>query len=224
MSTAARPATTRSAPARPRPGTRPGPSARAAARRRPSLVEVPAAAPAVAGNGVFAGVVVALLLGGMAVLLVLNTTLAQGAFEITALTRAQNALAVQEQTLLQQVAVEESPESLQSRADKLGMVPVSAPVFLRLSDGAVLGTPIPAAQPGSGPVRTPSSTAATGPAHPAAATQPTAVARPATAARPGAAARPTRVVGIDAAVLVPAPRAHGAVARTTSPSTSGGHR
>ena len=51
---------------------------------------------------------------------------------------------MQEQTLLQQVANEESPESLQKRADQLGMVPVSAPVFLRLADGAVLGTPVPA--------------------------------------------------------------------------------
>jgi hypothetical protein len=99
---------------------------------------------AVAGNGVFALVVVGLLVVGMGVLLGLNTSLAQGAFEISALTRVQSNLAVQEQQLLQEVAVAEAPESLQRRADALGMVPVSSPVFLRLADGAVLGTPVAA--------------------------------------------------------------------------------
>nr|MDA8436553.1 hypothetical protein [Actinomycetales bacterium] len=135
-------ATARAATARPR--TVRHQPARATARRRPVLTEVPPAPASVAGNGVFALVVVGLLLVGMGVLLGLNTSLAQGAFEISALTRTQNALAVQEQQLLQQVAVAEAPESLQQRADALGMVPVASPVFLRLADGAVLGTPVPA--------------------------------------------------------------------------------
>jgi hypothetical protein len=105
---------------------------------------VPAAPAAVAGNGVFALVVVGMLVAGMGVLLVLNTSLAQGAFELGALNAAKSHLAVQEQQLLQQVALSESPEALQHRADVLGMVPVAAPVFLRLADGAVLGDPVPA--------------------------------------------------------------------------------
>jgi hypothetical protein len=142
MSTATRAAAAR--PSRTSPRTAPRPTTRPAARRRPTLVEVPAPAPAVAGNAMFALVVVAMLLGGMVVLLVLNTSLAQGAFELGALGRAQSQLGVQEQRLLQDVAQQESPESLQKRADGLGMVPVTAPVFLRLADGAVLGNPIPA--------------------------------------------------------------------------------
>jgi len=134
MSSAARSAAARPATRRPRTST-------AAPRRRATLVEVPAPAPAVAGNGVFALVVVGLLVGGMVMLLVLNTTLAQGAFEISSLSRTQNQLAVQEQQLLQQVALEEAPDSLQKRAAALGMVPVTSPVFLRLADGAVLGIP-----------------------------------------------------------------------------------
>jgi len=126
----------RTAPAR----RRPTPAA-PAARRRPILTEVPAAPAVVAGRGVFALVVLGMLVAGMGVLLVLNTSLAQGAFELGALTKTQGALAVQEQHLLQQVALEESPDALQVRASALGMVPVAAPVFLRLSDGAVLGTP-----------------------------------------------------------------------------------
>jgi len=112
--------------------------------RRPALVAAPAPRATVAGNGVFALVVVGILLTGMVLLLVLNTTLAQGAFEIGSLTKAQNQLAVTEQQLVQEVALTEAPESLQKRAAALGMVPVTSPVFLRLADGAVLGTPTPA--------------------------------------------------------------------------------
>jgi len=137
MSATARAATSR--PARRGPAaTRPVP------RRRPALTPVPAAPAAVAGNGVFALVVVGMLVAGMGVLLVLNTSLAQGAFELGALNSAKSHLAVQEQQLLQQVALAESPEALQHRADVLGMVPVAAPVFLRLADGAILGDPVPA--------------------------------------------------------------------------------
>jgi hypothetical protein len=147
VSTATRPARTARPAARPGAARRPssgGPAARAAARRRAQIVALPDPRPAVAGNGVFALVVVGMLVGGMVLLLVLNTSLAQGAFEIGTLTRSQNQLAVQEQQLLQEVARAEAPESLQARADSLGMVPVTAPVFLRLADGAVLGIPKPA--------------------------------------------------------------------------------
>jgi hypothetical protein len=116
------------------------------------LREVPAPSPAVAGNGVFAIIVVGMLVGGMVLLLVLNTTLAQGSFELGALNRTERDLAVQEQRLVQQVALAESPEALQHRADRLGMVPASTPVFLRLADGAVLGLPRPAEAP---PARAP---------------------------------------------------------------------
>jgi hypothetical protein len=140
--TAPRPATARST-------TNLVTSARPAARpttrtRRPVLVAAPSPRASVAGNGVFALVVISILLAGMVLLLVLNTTLAQGAFEIGSLTKAQNQLAVTEQQLVQDVAQAEAPESLQQRAAALGMVPVTSPVFLRLADGAVLGTPTPA--------------------------------------------------------------------------------
>lgn len=136
MSTAARSA--RPATRRPASGS---PAARAAARRRAQITALPTPGPAVAGNGVFALVVVGMLVGGMVLLLVLNTSLAQGAFEIGTLSKSQAQLAVQEQELLQDVARAEAPEALQRRADALGMVPVTSPVFLRLADGAVLGIP-----------------------------------------------------------------------------------
>ena len=142
-----RPARTSTARAGSARGTATRPTTgRAASRpRRPALTAAPAPRPSVAGNGVFALVVIGILLTGMVMLLVLNTTLAQGAFEIGSLTKTQNQLAVTEQQLLQAVAAEEAPEALQRRATALGMVPVTSPVFLRLADGAVLGTPTAAA-------------------------------------------------------------------------------
>jgi hypothetical protein len=126
-----------------RPASRPGSTTRTRTRR-PALREVPPPAASVAGNGMFALIVAGLLVLGMLGLLVLNTTLAQGAFEIGSLTQVKRDLAVNEQRLLQVVAQAEAPESLQQRADALGMVPAQAPVFLRLADRTVLGRPTPA--------------------------------------------------------------------------------
>jgi hypothetical protein len=127
----------------------------------------------------------------MVMLLVLNTTLAQGAFEISSLTSTQNQRAVQEQQLLQQVALEEAPDSLQKRASALGMVAVTSPVFLRLADGAVLGIPHPAtAAPRSLP-RTGPATAGTGDAAAADPAPVTDAAAPDTSAKTGAAVRGT---------------------------------
>ena len=157
---------------------------RTRAGARASLTVAPEARAAVAGNGIFALVVVGLLLAGMVMLLVLNTSLAQGSFEIGSLTKTQDALAVSEQQLLQQVARAEAPESLQARATELGMVPVSSPVFLRLADGAVLGTPTPAvrlARPaGTNSPAAPAAVTTTTPTKTATTPQP-ATAKPATA-------------------------------------------
>jgi len=165
---------------------------------------VPAPRAAVAGNGVFALVVVGMLVAGMGVLLVLNTSLAQGAFELGSLNSAKSHLAVQEQGLLQQVALAESPEALQHRAEVLGMVPVAAPVFLRLADGAVLGTPVAAkAAPRAKHVTgLPSTGGAAG----------TTAARTSTTGT-------TSAVG-DAAVADPAPQSDAAAADTTRTGTS----
>lgn len=96
------------------------------------------------GRGVFVAVVGALVLAGMAMLLILNTTLAQGAFDLQQLRAEYDALQVQEQSLAQQVERAQSPEALKAQAVRLGMVPVQVPAFLRLADGKVLGEPTPA--------------------------------------------------------------------------------
>ncbi len=228
MSATARAATTRPAPRRtPRPTTR-RPASPSAPRTRPVLREVAPPAPAVAGRGLFAGVVVGLLVAGMGSLLLLNTSLAAGAFEIGSLTRAQHQLAVQEQQLQQVVAVAESPESLQQRAAALGMVPASSPVFLRLADGRVLGdpsaaprsrTPKPAAGAASGvsPGGRPAATTATG----GAGSTTGGATTTATASGDGAVADQP----VDAAVADPAPGTAGTTTTSgTTTTTAGGHR
>lgn len=115
--------------------------------RAPRLRLAPRPAPSVAGNGAFLAIVGALILAGMAALLVLNTSLAQGAFELQRLQAQQSDLQITEQSLQQQVEAAQSPVALKARADELGMVPVTVPAFLRLADGTVLGDPTPATRP-----------------------------------------------------------------------------
>jgi hypothetical protein len=216
VSTATRTARTSSRPSDARANV----AARAAERRRaarPVLREVPQPAPAVAGTGIFALVVTGLLVGGMVLLLVLNTSLAQGAFEIGALTKEQRQLAVTEQRLLQEVAVAESPESLQREARRLGMVASVAPVFLRLADGKVLGTPQPADAVAVTVTAPRTAPAATGTQAPSRSTSRPASTPAAPAAPAAAAAAPaTAAAESDAAVADPAPQSDAAVPDTGS--------
>jgi hypothetical protein len=139
----------------------------------------------------FVVLVLVLLTGGLLSLLLLNTVLAQDAFVLYDLKKRAAALADREQALQQQVAAEAAPHLLASRARKLGMVPAENPVFLRLSDGRILGVPRPATAPPK--------PAATRPAQPSTAragapTRPTArpTARPAARPAAPAARTPTR--------------------------------
>ena len=100
-----------------------------------------------AGLGVFVAMIMGLLTLGMIVLLLLNTALNQGAFELQNLQQEQQKLSDQEQTLIQTVTEQQSPQVLARRAAALGMLPVTSPVFLRLRDGAILGVPLPAVKP-----------------------------------------------------------------------------
>lgn len=117
---------------------------REARRRHLAPVPTPTRRPA---RGPFIAVLAVLLGAGLLGLLGLNTALAQGSFVAFDL-RAENAvLAEREQDLLQAVAATESPEALEQRAAKLGMVRAENPVFLRLADGKVLGVPVAAQAP-----------------------------------------------------------------------------
>lgn len=126
----------------------------------------------------FVLLVAALLVCGLGGLLMLNTTLAQGSFRLQDLQSRATALAGEQQALNGQVALEGTPQRLAARASAFGMVPSTTPVFIRISDGAILGRP-GAAKAAPRPAHPASTATATG-AKPTA----TATARPAATAKP----------------------------------------
>jgi hypothetical protein len=85
--------------------------------------------------------VVSLLAAGLVGLLLLNTELQRGTFQVTALNQQASQLRDQQEQLERQARTLESPQNLADRALRMGMVPNPNPVFLRLSDGQVLGVP-----------------------------------------------------------------------------------
>jgi hypothetical protein len=100
----------------------PGRGEAAAPRPRPTVAR--AASPATAlplPRIPFILLVLALLGGGLICLLVVNTTLGATSFRISQLQSDNAKLSLQEQTLLGQVAKEQSPQGIEQRAYQLGM-------------------------------------------------------------------------------------------------------
>ncbi|MGO4463631.1 hypothetical protein AB4039_41165 [Streptomyces sp. M-16] len=156
-------------------GRFPGGKAGRAAR----LVRVrPAAATAgQAARMPFVLLVVALLGGGLISLLLLNSALNQGSFQLTRLKKETTALTDEQQALQRDVDGYSAPDALQRRAHELGLVPGGSPVFIG-SDGKVAGAPTPAEAPPApappaaapSPVPSPSPSASGGAGAPAPAT------------------------------------------------------
>ncbi|MFF3426152.1 hypothetical protein [Streptomyces sp. NPDC002602] len=105
----------------------------------------------------FVLLVVALLGGGLISLLLLNSALNQGSFQLTQLKKETLVLTDEEQALQRDVDGYSAPDALQRRAHELGLVPGGSPVFIG-PDGKVAGTasqaqappppsPAPVAQP-----------------------------------------------------------------------------
>lgn len=126
-------------------------------RRRALLTVVPAGEPQ--PRAPFAFSIVALMVTGLIGLLVLNTVLAKDAFKLHALQVEGRKLADTEQFLTREVEALRSPSVLAGKAAAMGMVQAGPPAFLRLPDGAVLGSaapaqapaPVPAPQPQAAP-------------------------------------------------------------------------
>lgn len=77
--------------------------------------------------------------------LMLSIILSDGAYQISSLQVEQTQLSRTEQALAEELELLKSPQSLAQRAETLGMVVGSgSPAFLRLSDGALVGTPVAA--------------------------------------------------------------------------------
>jgi len=94
-----------------------------------------------ASRGMFV-IVLAIILGvGLLGMLVINTTLAQGAFTVSELRSTQKELSRTEATLIESVAALAAPTVLEEKARNLGMVPSSTPAFIQIPTGKVLGKP-----------------------------------------------------------------------------------
>ncbi|CAL9315313.1 septum formation initiator family protein [Streptomyces sp. SudanB182_2057] len=93
----------------------------------------------------FVLLVVLLLGGGLIGLLVLNSALSEGSFELADLRKRTKTLTDEEQALQRDIDAYSAPDALQRRARELGMVPGGDPAFLA-PDGTVKG--VPSAAPG----------------------------------------------------------------------------
>ncbi len=110
-------------------------AARANRRARPKVAY---AAVIVAGLGVI-----------MLSQLMMSIALSDGAYTINRLMSDQKSQARSIQALTEELGTLSSPQNLAVNAESLGMVQNTNPVWLRMSDGAVIGTPT-AAAPGTG--------------------------------------------------------------------------
>jgi len=76
--------------------------------------------------------------------LLLSIVTSDGAYQLASLQSQQRSLAQEQQALSENLSLLGSQQNLAVQAESLGMVLGSTtPVFLRLSDGAVIGTPVP---------------------------------------------------------------------------------
>jgi len=85
--------------------------------------------------------VLGLLGGGLVCLLVINTILASGSYQINTLQQAETARQEQVQVLQQQVDADSAPSVIASRASQLGMVAPPLTKFLNLRTGRIIGQP-----------------------------------------------------------------------------------
>lgn len=84
------------------------------------------------------------LLGIFLAQLMLSIALSNGAYEISTLLVEKRDLGRVEGSLNEQLELVGATQNLAANAEKLGMVGTSAPAFLRLSDGAVIGSAVAA--------------------------------------------------------------------------------
>ena len=105
-------------------------------------------APINAPRAPFIALVVAVVVAGVIGILLINTKTAENAFEIDSLQDRKRQLDSQQQDLENQIAVNNSPGSLDAAARRLGLVKADNPAYIRLQDGKVFGFP----KPGSGEV------------------------------------------------------------------------
>ncbi|MEU4060874.1 septum formation initiator family protein [Streptomyces wedmorensis] len=163
--------------------------------------------PSSAARTPFVLLVVVLLAGGLISLLLLNSALNQGSFQLNELKNKTTELTDEQQALQRDVDDYAAPDALERRARELGMVPGGSPAFLG-PDGKVLGEPSVAVAPK--PTPTPKATPKTPPSTGAPAT---------TSATPTGTATTTSATPTGATT---GPRTGGATATTGTDRTDAG--
>ncbi|MGW7288762.1 FtsB family cell division protein [Streptomyces sp. NPDC054847] len=164
--------------------------------------------PSTAARTPFVLLVVLLLSGGLITLLLLNSSLSQGSFELSELKKKTTELTDEQQALQRDVDRHSAPDALERRARELGMVPGGGPAFLG-PDGKVLGVPRKATAeplpppPPAQPSTEPSGTAAGEPAPAPSPSAPTAAAPTASGQAPSASTGTQGLTGPPAAPEAP---------------------
>jgi hypothetical protein len=87
----------------------------------------------------FVVLVVAVLAAGLVGLLLLNTSMERGTYQVTALREQSSALGIEQQALQLKVAAMQDPQEVAQQALQLGMVQNPSPAFISLATGQVLG-------------------------------------------------------------------------------------
>ena len=117
---------------------------------RPSIQVVATRAQRKSRPRVFYAIVtVGVIFGIIVSQLLMSVVVSSGAYEIAELQQQNKELGRTYQSMTQDLDRLASPQNLAANAEALGMVTNSTPVYLRLSDGAVLGEPV-AASPNAG--------------------------------------------------------------------------
>ena len=109
---------------------------------RPELTLVPPLRSTVSTVG-FGLIIMALVALGMGLVMVITTSVATQSRELSALRVEATELQYRAANLTTQLQVKSSSASLVIRASDAGMVPNPNPVFIRLSDGEILGDATP---------------------------------------------------------------------------------
>ncbi|MGW7469213.1 FtsB family cell division protein [Streptomyces xantholiticus] len=126
--------------------------------RAAQLARLMPSGPSTAARAPFVLLVVLILSGGLITLLLLNSSLSQGSFELSELKKKTTELTDEQQALQRDVDRHSAPDALERRARELGMVPGGGPAFLG-PDGTVLGVPQKATAEPLPPAPEPSRTA-----------------------------------------------------------------
>ncbi|AJE86172.1 MULTISPECIES: hypothetical protein [Streptomyces] len=158
--------------------------------------------PSGAARTPFVLLVVVLLGGGLIALLMLNSSLNAGSFELSELRKDTTSLTEERQELERDVDGYSAPGALQRRAGELGMVPGGDPVFLT-PDGGLRGVPGAAEKSAAPPAPKPQ----TVPSPPAPSPAATSAPGPAATPAPGRTATPNRTAPAPSRTAEPAPAA-----------------